>query len=121
MSGFEFQKTPAEDVKPTSKQTQKHGTVIHTNRWWKFGGQDHSYMPAQEETPASPSSSLNQDIENVTSAKADIHGSVFDDVQASEFYQPIEKYEGRHRFEPNATWSKIEERNLVRRVRKRFP
>jgi hypothetical protein len=55
-----------------------------------------------------------EDIE--TSQIDNIHGSVFDDSGAAQFYQPIEKYEGAHRFDPNATWSAEEEKTLVRCV-----
>lgn len=43
-------------------------------------------------------------------------GSVFEDAEGAEFYKPIEKYEGRHRFVPDATWTPEEERRLVRTV-----
>ena len=43
-------------------------------------------------------------------------GSVFEDEDGAGFYKPIEKYEGRHRFVPDATWTPEEERRLVRTV-----
>jgi len=33
-----------------------------------------------------------------------------------EFYEPIEKYEGRHRYDPKITWTDEEEKRLIRRV-----
>lgn len=34
-----------------------------------------------------------------------------------EFYVPIERYEGRHRYDPDFTWDLADERRLVRKVR----
>jgi hypothetical protein len=84
--------------------------------WWKLGGEDISFAtvdPASVTT--SSSGSLRDDIE--TNGKETVLGSVFDDSGAAQFYQPIEKYEGKHRFDPNATWTPEEERKLVRTVR----
>jgi HD superfamily phosphodiesterase len=36
----------------------------------------------------------------------------------NEFYVPIDKYEGRHRYDPNFRWEEQEERKLVRKVRR---
>jgi hypothetical protein len=33
-----------------------------------------------------------------------------------EFYEPIAKYEGRHRYDPKITWTDEEEKRLIRRV-----
>jgi hypothetical protein len=33
-----------------------------------------------------------------------------------EFYEPIAKYEGRHRYDPKFTWADEEEKRLIRRV-----
>ena len=32
------------------------------------------------------------------------------------YYVPIEKYEGRHRYDPKATWTEAEEKSLIRRL-----
>jgi hypothetical protein len=34
----------------------------------------------------------------------------------AEFYEPIAKYEGRHRYDPKITWTDEEEKRLIRRV-----
>ena len=84
--------------------------------WWQLGGKDISFAtvdPASVTT--SSSASLQGDIES--GDEKNIHGSVFDDDAAAHFYKPIEKYEGRHRFDPTATWTAEEERKLVRTVR----
>lgn len=35
---------------------------------------------------------------------------------SAEFYEPIAKYEGRHRYDPKITWTEEEEKKLIRRV-----
>jgi hypothetical protein len=37
-----------------------------------------------------------------------------------EFYVPIERYEGRHRYDPSFTWDPADERKLVRKVRSKI-
>lgn len=32
------------------------------------------------------------------------------------YYQPIDKYEGRHRYDPKARWTEAEEKALIRKV-----
>ena len=39
-----------------------------------------------------------------------------DKLTLDEYYQPIDSYEGRHRYDPKATWSKAEEKALIRRL-----
>lgn len=39
-----------------------------------------------------------------------------DDVSLDKFYVPIDSYEGRHRYDPKATWSTAEESALIRRL-----
>jgi len=82
--------------------------------WWKLGGKDIIFTPVD---PDSLTSSENPSTEDVETAGIDnVHGSVFDDSGAAQFYKPIEKYEGAHRFDPNATWTPAEEKALVRTV-----
>lgn len=33
-----------------------------------------------------------------------------------QFYRPIEKYEGAHRYDPSFQWSETEEKQLIRKV-----
>jgi hypothetical protein len=83
--------------------------------WWKLGGKDISFAPVDPDSLTSSNSGSTTDIE--TPGLDNVHGSVFDDTGAAQFYQPIDKYEGKHRFDPNATWTPEEERKLVRTVR----
>ena len=100
---------------PTARTHDIQGSVgLRSRPWWKFGGQDQSFIPSHLESDSSTSGSLKEDLEtNAYNTKGE---SVFDDTRAADFYKPIEKYEGRHRFDPSATWSDDEERRLVRRV-----
>ncbi len=86
---------------------------IRSNPWWRFGGEDRSFVPSHISTSRS---SLSSQDEDELGNENTIYGSVFSDSRAQEFYKPIEKYEGRHRFDMHATWSDDEERKLVRRA-----
>lgn len=98
----------------TGKQRFPINITQTTRRpWWKLGGKDISFAPVD---PVSASASLRDDIENSSGDESTNKGTVFDDHAAAEFYRPVEKYEGKHRFDPTATWTPEEERNLVRRV-----
>lgn len=83
---------------------------VHRRKWWTIGGKDRSFAPVD---PNSITASID-DFENHN--QANIHGSVFDDHGAAAFYQPVEKYEGRHRFDPSATWTPEEENRLLKTV-----
>ncbi|KAJ5781261.1 hypothetical protein N7457_006421 [Penicillium paradoxum] len=48
-------------------------------------------------------------IQNGTSGVVAAGGSM-------EFYKPIDKYEGKHRYDPTAEWTEKEEKKLVRRL-----
>ena len=39
-----------------------------------------------------------------------------DEYSLDKYYVPIETYEGRHRYDPKATWSVAEERSLIRKL-----
>ena len=39
-----------------------------------------------------------------------------DELSLEKYYIPIDSYEGRHRYDPKATWSKGEERSLIRKL-----
>ena len=104
----------AEDRSQDDSVGQQHGTALQTNLWWKFGGKDRSFIPTRSETSKPSLDAFNdpRDIENENTAD----DSVFNNPKAFDIYKPIEKYEGRHRFDPRATWSEGEEKKLVRRV-----
>ena len=90
--------------------------AIGANPWWKFGGHDRIFVPSRLGTSDLTLSSLGKDADSESENNND--GTVFSDSRVAEFYEPIEKYEGKHRFDPQATWSDEEERKLVRRVPK---
>jgi len=89
---------------------------VQRRPWWKLGGKDISFAPVD---PASVSTSATGSVkEDLDSdAETDVRGTVFDDSRAAEIYAPGAKYEGAHRFDPNATWTQEEEKKLVRNVR----
>lgn len=39
------------------------------------------------------------------------------DSDLQNFYKPIERYEGYHRYDPDYTWSEEDEKKIVRKVR----
>ncbi|MCJ1291292.1 hypothetical protein MMC34_002835 [Xylographa carneopallida] len=90
-----------------------HNTT-KANPWWKFGGHDRIFVTSRLETSGSSLSSSQDDTS--VQLKNTKDGTVFSDTSVAEFYEPIEKYEGRHRFDQSATWSDEEERKLVRRL-----
>lgn len=90
------------------------GPRLRANPWWRFGGKDQSFVPVN--VPSTAKSTRSSSDEDEHANENTIYGSVFSDSRAQDFYKPIEKYEGRHRFDMHATWSEDEEKNLVRRV-----
>jgi hypothetical protein len=46
-----------------------------------------------------------------------VTGEVFAQGGEIQYYEPIAEYEGRHRYDPTAQWTKAEEKRLIRRVR----
>lgn len=105
----------AYSVEPTRDNASDEGPQPRHNPWWKFGGNDQSFIPSQQHK-SEPSLASSQEDDELNYDN-NIHGSVFSDSRAKEFYKPIEKYEGRHRFDMHATWSDDEEKKLVRKVR----
>lgn len=59
------------------------------------------------------SSSINADISGQLSG---VQESVFDDPVLAHFYQPHYLYEGLHRFDPRADWTKAEEEKVVKKI-----
>ena len=89
-------------------------TSPKANSWWKFGGRDRIFVPSRLQGSKSTFKDFQGDRTIDDDNNAD--GNVFSDPRAVELYKPIEKYEGRHRFDLHATWSDEEEKRLVRRV-----
>lgn len=88
--------------------------LIGGNPWWKFGGHDRVFVPSGVGTSEESLSSVQKDREIESDSISDLN--VFSDPRSAELYEPIDKYEGRHRFDPSATWSIEEEKKLVRKV-----
>ncbi|MCJ1275895.1 hypothetical protein MMC21_003700 [Puttea exsequens] len=44
------------------------------------------------------------------------HKGTFETISDSSYYTPIDKYEGRHRYDPNFQWEPKEEKRLVRKL-----
>lgn len=101
------------DSAPNSSTTDE-GPRLRVNPWWRFGGEDRSFVPVNVSSSVKSTRSSSDEDEHAN--ENTIYGSVFSDSRAQEFYKPIEKYEGRHRFDMHATWSEEEEKSLVRRV-----
>jgi hypothetical protein len=65
------------------------------------------------------SPSVTKGLEGGTSSVESLRlseGEVFAGGGLASSYEPIEKYEGRHRYDPTAQWTEAEEKKLVRRV-----
>lgn len=104
----------AYSVDSTRDSASDEGPRLRANPWWRFGGKDQSFVPVN--APSTTKSTRSSSDEDEHANESTIYGSVFSDSRAQEFYKPIEKYEGRHRFDMHATWSEDEEKKLVRRV-----
>jgi hypothetical protein len=89
-------------------------TLLGGSPWWKFGGHDRVFVPSGVGASEESLSSLQKDTGS--GSDNNIEENVFSDPRSAELYEPIEKYEGKHRFDPSATWSIEEETKLVRKV-----
>ncbi|KAL8699436.1 MAG: hypothetical protein Q9224_001415, partial [Gallowayella concinna] len=95
---------------------QRRGSALNTNPWWRFGGKDRSFIPTRAENATSKHTLDNQKDDRDIEDEVNLDDSVFNNPKAFEIYKPIENYEGRHRFDPRATWSEAEEKKLIRRL-----
>ena len=100
------------ELEPRSTQTGRSGLggFFHSLKSRSGAGDQSTFA---KETPASVPK---RDPEDVA---GDLKGtpSPNDSVDALEkYYVPIEKYEGRHRYDPKATWTEAEEKSLIRRL-----
>ena len=67
----------------------------------------------EDEIPRSPveeDTEANGLLSDSRTSKADASDSL------AEFYEPVESYEGRHRFDPQYKWTEHEEKVVVRKV-----
>lgn len=67
------------------------------------------------ETPASKTGAGSTDQVDLRLGKSD--GCVYAVGGSLASYEPIAKYEGKHRYDPNIEWTAPEEKRLIRRVR----
>lgn len=71
-----------------------------------------------EKNPERP----NNDFDSLSSGELAVYtakqadGETFANGGQTRFYRPIDNYEGFHRFDPKAEWSKNEEKKIVRKV-----
>lgn len=107
-------KSGAIEAYPDNKAPPTLSKTKSSNGWWKLGGEDVSYVSvnAGYEESETPSLEHNSSDEALVKNK----NNVFDAPEASEIYKPIAGFEGSHRFDPSATWTQAEEKELVRRV-----
>lgn len=80
------------------------------HKWYSLRGKDVSYVSVDDGYyTSSETSSLNDDV-------VDAHHNVFEAPEAQDIYKLVEGFESAHRFQPDATWSAEEEKQLIRRV-----
>ena len=60
--------------------------------------------------------SRDSDEEDVAGRLKPAFVSKDDELSLDKYYAPIDSYEGRHRYDPKATWSQAEEKALIRRL-----
>ncbi|KAL7412614.1 major facilitator superfamily domain-containing protein [Mrakia frigida] len=79
----------------------------------------------QPSSPGSGSSSLSDlkrdekkglDFSSVEANEIDPDQNVLDNKELRDYYAPVDSYEGRHRFDPESTWTEEEENAVVRKV-----
>ena len=110
------------DLAAVSREKRSQGSFtppeqepsLRANSLWNFGGRDRTFVPSRLQGSQSSFKEFQGDRTVDDDHNAD--GSVFSDPRFVEMFKPIEKYEGRHRFDLHATWSDKEEKRLVRRV-----
>jgi hypothetical protein len=103
---------------PDTKEVDESGGVrvnslpVRRKPWWKFGGQDVSFVSVdsgyirQSESASSSDTKLDD--------TQDHH--VWETEESRDIYKPIEGYEGAHRFNPAYKWTPEEEKKLVRQL-----
>lgn len=56
-----------------------------------------------------------RDLEAIREAKQ-IEGEAFATGGDARYYEPIDSYEGKHRWDPSAEWTEAEEKRIVRKL-----
>lgn len=92
----------------------------HASGRSRFGGLFSTFKktPAGHETAFARSQNtyLNSGEEEVLGEKSGYGVSSSSETSLEKFYVPIDTYEGRHRYDPGATWTAAEENALIRRL-----
>ena len=100
------------EPEPTSTQKGRlHLRNIFHNLKGQSGDGSHSAF-----AKSNPPSILKSDIDDVAGELKTIPGANESVDRLERFYVPIETYEGRHRYDPKAMWTEVEERSLIRRL-----
>jgi hypothetical protein len=80
-------------------------------------------VPVEKQVPVTKALDSNTSTDDSSSQlSADDH--VFKDRVTAQYWRDVydkAEYEGRHRFDPDYTWTEAEEKRLVRKVRSRLP
>jgi hypothetical protein len=80
-------------------------------KWYHLFGKDVSHVSVDTGyESSSETSSLDESVIKNTH-------NVFEAPEATEIYKFVDGFEGTHRFDASATWTKEEEKALIRRVR----
>ena len=105
---------PSDDVKGASDDgpLNAHPLPVKTKPWWKLGGKDYGFVSIDAGYPKQVNSASSSD----TQLDGSLDHNVYETEDTKEIYQPIEGYEGAHRFDPSLEWDPQEEKRLVKIV-----
>lgn len=82
--------------------------------WWKAESGDHVFVPVDPYSAVETNSK--SDAESNPPTNKDISDGSDSVNDNPNLYIPVDGYEGKHRFDPTATWTDQEERSLIRKV-----
>ena len=94
----------------TYRRRSKFGNIFH-NLSSRSGDAGQSTFAKTNATtvPSKDSEQVAGDLKAIADANESVDS-------LEKFYVPIERYEGRHRYDPKATWTEAEEKSLIRRL-----